>query len=122
MIRTIQGIFGPLTYERRLVKREGEKAFYPLDRRLGFERYRRYTPYLEFCGRKRRKVRLPRRGRTIKILSPVDHQPSEGGPARKRCRPEAGEYEETMLTVDVKPENPVKPDTLYIEGDGLYIL
>lgn len=47
--RTIQGIFGPLTYERRLVKKEGEKVFYPLDRQLGFERYRRYTPYLEFC-------------------------------------------------------------------------
>ena len=32
------------------------------------------------------------------------------------------EYEETMLTVDAKPEETlVKPDTLYIEGDGLYI-
>ena len=30
--RTIQGIFGPLTYERRLVKKEGEKAFYQIGR------------------------------------------------------------------------------------------
>ncbi|WP_418531358.1 hypothetical protein [Phocaeicola sp.] len=54
------------------MKREGEKAFYPLDRQLGFERYRRYTPYLEFCV-----VKLAARSvyrvveESIKILSPV---------------------------------------------------
>ena len=121
--RTIQGIFGPLTYERRLVKKEGEKAFYPLDRQLGFERYRRYTPYLEFCV-----VKLAARSvyrvveESIKILSPVTISHQKVALLVRDAGRRYGEYEETMLTVDAKPEETlVKPDTLYIEGDGLYI-
>ena len=41
---------------------------------------------------------------------------------RKMCIRDSSKYEETMLTVDAKPDGElVKPDTLYIEGDGLYI-
>ena len=121
--RTIQGIFGPLTYERRLVKKEGEKAFYPLDRHLGFERYRRYTPYLEFCV-----VKLAARSvyrvveESIKILSPVIISHQKVAMLVRDAGRRYSKYEETMLTVDAKPDGElVKPDTLYIEGDGLYI-
>lgn len=121
--RTIQGILGPLTYERRLVKKEGEKAFYPLDRHLGFERYRRYTPYLEFCV-----VKLAARSvyrvveESIKILSPVIISHQKVAMLVRDAGRRYSKYEETMLTVDAKPDGElVKPDTLYIEGDGLYI-
>lgn len=122
-IRTIQGIFGPLTYKRRLMKKEEEKAFYPLDRQLGFERYRRYTPYLELCI-----VKLAARSvyrvveESVKILSPVTISHQKVAMLVRDAGKRYSEYEETMLAVDMKPdEDLAKPDTLYIEGDGLYI-
>ena len=105
------------------MKKEGEKALYPLDRQLGFERYRKYTPYLEFCV-----VKLAARSvcrvveESIKILSPVTISHQKVAMLVRDAGRRYSEYEETMLTVDAKPEeNLVEPDTLYIEGDGLYI-
>ena len=43
--RTIQGLFGTVTYRRRRMKKDGPRAkgFYPLDRQLGFAKYQRFT-------------------------------------------------------------------------------
>ena len=43
--RTIQGLFGTVTYRRRRMKKDGPRAkgFYPLDRQLGFVKYQRFT-------------------------------------------------------------------------------
>ena len=43
--RTIQGLFGTVTYLRRRIRKEGPRAkgFYPLDTQLGLKKYQRYT-------------------------------------------------------------------------------
>ena len=41
--RSIYCLFGPLTYRRRLLKKEGEPAIYPLDKKLGFVPRKRYS-------------------------------------------------------------------------------
>jgi hypothetical protein len=43
--RTIQGLFGTVTYQRRRIRKEGPRAkgFYPLDIQLGLKKYQRYT-------------------------------------------------------------------------------
>src|SRR5690625_4493981 len=46
--RTIQFSFGPVTFNRTLLKdREQNKCFYPLDKWLGFRKYQRYSPLVE---------------------------------------------------------------------------
>ena len=42
--RTLLCMFGTVTFSRRLVRHEGEKPFYPLDRVLGLAPYQRYSP------------------------------------------------------------------------------
>ena len=41
--RTVLCMFGTVTFSRRLVRREGEKPFYPLDNILGLSPYQRYS-------------------------------------------------------------------------------
>jgi hypothetical protein len=43
--RTIQGLFGTVTYLRRRIRKKGPhaKGFYPLDTQLGLKKYQRYT-------------------------------------------------------------------------------
>ena len=45
--RSIQCIFGELVYQRRLMKAEGKRSVYPLDKELGIEAYQRNTAYME---------------------------------------------------------------------------
>lgn len=59
---------------------------------------------------------------SIKILSPVIISHQKVAMLVRDAGRRYSKYEETMLTVDAKPDGElVKPDTLYIEGDGLYI-
>lgn len=46
--RSIQCVFGELVYRRRLMKAEGKKSLYPLDKELGIEAYQRNTTYMEW--------------------------------------------------------------------------
>ena len=43
--RTIQGLLGTITFERRRIRKQGPRAkgFYPLDNQLGLRKYQRYT-------------------------------------------------------------------------------
>ena len=46
--RSIQCVFGELVYQRRLMKAEGKRSVYPLDKELGIEAYQRNTAYMEW--------------------------------------------------------------------------
>ena len=46
--RSIQCVFGELVYQRRLMKAEGKRSVYPLDKELGIEAYQRNTTYMEW--------------------------------------------------------------------------
>lgn len=45
--RTVQFTFGPVELKRRRLRQKGKKSFIPLNKKLGLNKYKRYSPLVE---------------------------------------------------------------------------
>ena len=120
--RTVQCLFGPLTYRRRLLAKPGSRAksFYPLDRKLGFEKGKRYS--LALMGRITRIMAMTtcrNTSQAVELLTPctVSHQTVIA------IKDHVGEKANTYARViaEQEPEKKISPKAhiLAIEGDGI---
>jgi len=123
--RTIQGLFGTVTYLRRRIRKEGPRAkgFYPLDTQLGLKKYQRYTALF------RKRVAEVATGSVYRTtadvinrltLTSISHQ-TVGNIIKQVGRGYADWEQSQQHKVLVGETAPSQPTVLCIEGDGLLI-
>jgi len=124
--RTIQFSFGPVTYNRTLLKdRDQDKYFYPLDKWLGFRKYQWHSPLVEV-----KVAELASQGsyrEATRILSestPVDMSHTTVGTIIKRVEKAQEEADKELVDeLDIAATLPEgkKVDFLYSEADGVFV-
>lgn len=119
--RTMLCMFGTVTFSRRLVRREGEKPFYPLDRVLGLAPYQRYSPLLLYSVTKVATGSVYRAAaEAVNTLTPLDISHQTVGRMVRTVGEKYAQYEETMAIPSFSSDEPLeKPKYLFIEGDGV---
>lgn len=121
--RTIQGMFGPLTYRRHHMKRDDEPGFYPLDYELGFEKYQRFTPYFQYnVARVAARSVYRATAEAVNLLTPVNISHQKVGTIIKHVGEMYQVYEQEQNERTPEPTEELrKPEILYLEGDGVLI-
>lgn len=122
-VRTIQSIFGAVTFKRRLMKKSKEKGIYPLDRELGIAAYQRYTPYFMYCVAQIAAASVYRStAQAVNLLTPVTMSHQQVGAVVKSVGKQYGEWENIKANAKQEAKAELKtPEVLYIEGDGVII-
>lgn len=123
--RTIQGLFGTVTYQRRRIRKEGPRAkgFYPLDTQLGLKKYQRYTAL--FMKRVAEAATGSVYRTTADIinrltLTSISHQTV--GNIIKQVGQGYAEWEKKQTDTACSDETaPYQPTMLCLEGDGLLV-
>lgn len=117
--RTIQFIFGEVRFERRRLRKKGEKSFLPLDEALGLEKRKRYSLNV------RKKIaqmgsQMPFRQaeKGLRICSPI----SASHTTIHSITQEIGGKVQTYLSKrPSRKEKRRRVSHVFIEGDGLHI-
>ena len=119
--RTMLCLFGTVTFFRRLVRREGEKPFYPLERVLGLASYQRYSPLLLYSVTKVAAGSVYRAAaEAVNTLTPLDISHQTVGRMVRTVGEKYAQYEENMANPSFSSDEPLeKPKYLFIEGDGV---
>jgi hypothetical protein len=123
--RTIQGLFGTVTYLRRRIRKKGSRAkgFYPLDTQLGLKQYQRYTALFM------KRVAEVATGSVYRTtadsinrltLTNISHQ-TVGNIIKQVGRGYAAWEQRQTDTVCSDETAPCQPTVLCIEGDGLLV-
>ncbi len=120
--RTINCLFGELTYTRRLLCKENEKSFYPLDHKLGFEKGKRYS--LSVISEIVKVMAMTTSRNTSAIMqeltgTPVSHQTVVK--LKDYVGQKAMAYEEAKANEEPVEKEVVKDGFLAIEGDGIVL-
>ena len=121
--RTIQGIFGAVTFRRRYMKKDENKGIYPLDHELGLQPRKRYTPYLQYCIAQIASKNVYRStALAVNLLTPVTISHQEIGTIIKNVGQQYNKWEKEQIDVEPAADTVLKkPEVLYIEGDGVII-
>jgi len=120
--RVVQTSYGFVRAKRRLMKKEGEKPIYPLDKELGVRAYQRYSAYFEFMVAKLGAKSVYRvTAEAINTLTPITISHSQIGRIIKKVGNRYAEWEETKENNDEACNSPKRVDVLYIEGDALML-
>ena len=95
--RTVLCMFGTVTFSRRLVRREGEKPFYPLDNILGLSPYQRYSPLLLYSVTKVAAGSVYRAAtEAVNTLTPLDISHQTVGRMVRTVGDKYAQYEEAQ--------------------------
>ncbi len=121
--RTIQCIFGAVSFRRRLMKAPGKKSIYPLDVELGIVPYQRYTPYLQYCvAQIASKCVYRSAALAVNLMTPISMSHQEIGSMIKRAGEQYKAWEKAEEGAEPAENAELKqPEILYIEGDGVAI-
>lgn len=118
--RTMYCLFGPVTFKRRRLERKGDKAFYPLDLKMGFNPHVHYSLGLIHRVSEAVQVTQFRQvSKMLKLLTPTDlsHQTA------LNLSRIASEMVEKYVAAEAKQEQEKRrvPEggILAIEGDGI---
>ena len=120
--RTVQSLFGAITYKRRLMKSPRGESCYPLDKELGWNKGKRYTPLLT-----RRVAEVASKSvyraaaEAVTLLTPVSisHEKVRSIVKDVGNSYKAWENKQTEEALEEKLDTRRKPKVLYIEGDGV---
>lgn len=120
--RTVQCLFGPLTYKRRLLVKPDSKAkrFYPLDRKLGFEKGKRYSlALMERIVRIMSMTTSRNTSQAVALLTQctVSHQTVVA--IKNEAGKKANEYARVVAENEPAEKISPKDHILAIEGDGI---
>ena len=122
--RTIQGLLGTITFERRRIQKQGPRAngFYPLDNQLGLRKYQRYTALYMKRVTEVAATSVYRTTADVMnrlTLATISHQ-TVGNSIKQVGNYEKWEQQEIGRAV-LPTVEPHRPAMLCIEGDGLII-
>lgn len=122
--RTIQGLLGTITFERRRIQKQGPRAngFYPLDNQLGLRKYQRYTALYMKRVTEEAATSVYRTTADVMnrlTLTTISHQ-TVGNSIKQVGNYEKWEQQEIGRAVLPTVEQH-RPAMLCIEGDGLII-
>jgi len=120
--RVVQTSYGFVRISRRLMKKEGGKPFYPLDKELGIRAYQRYSAYFEYIVAKLGAKSVYRvTADAINALTPITISHSQVGRIIKNVGNRYAEWEDTKENKDEACNSPKCVEVLYIEGDALML-
>lgn len=124
--RTIQFIFGPVTYNRTLFyDSNNNTSFYPLDKWLGFRKYQRYSPLVELkVAELASESDYRESARILKEWTPVTLSHTTVGSIVKSVGgAQAVADSELVEELDIAATLPEgkRVDFLYSEADGVFI-
>lgn len=118
----MQSCFGVFSYKHRYVKGPKGNCFFPLDRELGFENYKRNTPLL--CMRIAElssKTVLRTVEKAVELLTPlrISHQQvsSIKNLVGKCCE----QYAEMEAKKELAADEMIEPTVLHVEGDAVVL-
>ena len=118
--RTVLTMFGTLTFTRYLVRKPGEKAYYPLDRHLGLVPYQRYSPSALYSVAKIASGVYRATAEAVNTLTPVSISVRLVGKMVKTVGTKYAQYEEMQAEqAETDPQTQTAPEYLYVEGDGV---
>ncbi len=120
--RTICCLWGTLTYRRRLLKKEGKKSFYPLDRKMGFEPRKRFSLAMIMRIATAMAVTPSRSAsKIIKALTTIDISHQTVVAMKEFAGKKIMEYQEAKAQ-EIPDKKEVPPSgILVIEGDGIIL-
>lgn len=120
--RIVQTSYGFVRAKRRLMKKDGQKPIYPLDKELGVRTYQRYSAYFEFIVAKLGAKSVYRvTAEAINTLTPITISHSQVGRIIKKVGNRYAEWEKVKEINDDAHNSPKRVNVLYIEGDALMI-
>lgn len=119
--RTIYCLWGELTYSRRLLKAEGKKSIYPLDRKMGFEPGKHYS--LAVIENIVKVMATTTSRNTEKILQDLTHISASHQTvvALKDYAGQKAKAYEKAKAEEVSVKEAVPGGVLAIEGDGIVL-
>lgn len=121
--RTVQFIFGKITYYRRRLRKSGESSFIPLDKALGLQKYKRYSSNTQKVMAQMG-ANMPYRKAKKALLTSSSITVSHS--TIHRVTQEVGEKVQNYLSkynykLDLPKAKRKRVKALYIEGDGLLV-
>lgn len=121
--RTVQFVFGKITYYRRRLKKEGRPSFIALDKALGLQKYKRYSPNTQKVMAQLG-ANMPYRQAKKSLL--ISSSVTASHSTIHRVTQEVGEKVQHYLSKynyksDLPKTKRKKVKALYIEGDGLLV-
>lgn len=117
--RTIQFVFGSVSFTRRRLRKERERSFLPLDRLLGIKKWSRYSQNVKkkmvevaMESPFRKAAQILRQASRVEVSHTTVHSVTQ----------EIGEKVQDYLQYrPEKQEDKKKPAYLFMEGDGLHV-
>lgn len=123
--KTVQFIFGPVSFYRTLMVDENGENHYPLDEWLGIRNYQRYSPLVEVkVAELASELTYRETAKTLKEWTAVDVSHQTVGTILKRVgKAQAEEDEEMVKELEEAAELPKgkEVDFYYAEADGIFV-
>lgn len=120
--RTINFLFGMVTFKRRRIRKPGEKGFYLLDRRLGFPKGKRYSGAVIKAAAELSTTMVTQSvANAFQMLTPVTMSHQTVTSLMHYLGKAAGEYEDSVARGLIKDKATSEATVLAIEGDGLML-
>ena len=120
--RTINFLFGAVTFKRRRIRRPSERGFYLLDRRFGFPKGKRYSGGVIKVAAELSTTMVTRSvADAFRLLTPVTMSHQTVTSLMHYLGKAAGEYADAIADRLVKDVTPSETTVLAIEGDGLML-
>lgn len=118
--RTVQFTFGKLTFQRRRLRKKGEKSFLPLDQAIGLEKRKRYSLAVR-KGMAELGARLPFRqaSQVVRLLTPLTISHTTLHTMTQEIGEHLQNYSEHRPEPDASTTKRKEVPVLFIEGDGL---
>ena len=121
--RTVCSMFGEITFRRHRMKRKEEPGFCPLDKELGFEKNKSFTPYFQYNVAKVAAHSVYRAtAEAVNLLTSVSISHQKVGTIVKTVGEKYTAYEQAQNEREPEATEELRqPEVLYIEGDGVLI-
>lgn len=117
--RTIQFLFGKLTFKRHRLRKEGEKSFLPLDKTLGLPPRDNYSAGVKLtCARLSARMPFRQATKTIQELLNIDISHGTVHALTQEVGQKVQKYIKNVPNISDKKR---KVKHLFIEGDAVYL-
>lgn len=121
--RKVQFSFGTLEFERRRMRKKGEKSLIPFDKAIGLKKGTRYSPIVEMKGSIMASYTTYRTAaQSIRILTPIEVSHTKVHSMTQETGQRIQDWtDKFFLSNKVLRKEKKKVSVLYIEGDGLLL-
>lgn len=119
--RSIQYLFGDVTFKRRRMKRADAKGIYPFDREMGLGKHQRYSTLLmRNVAELATKTVYRVTAQAVNLLTPIQMSHQKVANLLHAVGKQCKNWKEEQVAQEMPAKEPCKQvEFLYIEGDGL---